>query len=76
MQKDGYTALHMAAVNDHAEVVKELLKAQDIDVNLKNVRDLLLQHPRIHVSFASIYGVRIYSSLRLLSSRDSSLCDM
>ena len=61
MQEHGETALHMAAVNGHAEVVKELLKAQDIDVNLKNVRDLLLQHPpysrfvRVHMLCSYIY---------------------
>ena len=76
MQEDGDTALHWAVYNGHDAIVKALLNARGIDVNLQDVRDLLLQTPRIHVSFASIYGVRIYSSLRLLSSRDSSLCDM
>ena len=75
MQNNGSTALHLAAFNGHAEIVTALLN-NGADVTLTIVRDLLLQPPPIHVSFASIYGVRIYSSLRLLSSRASSLCDM
>ena len=76
MQNIADTALHLAARNGHADVVNALLGAPLIDVNLKNVRDLLRQHPPIHVSFASINGVRTYISLRLLASRASSLCDM
>ena len=33
---DGVTALHIAAFNDHADVVKELLTAKDIDLFKKN----------------------------------------
>ena len=76
VQKDGDTALDLAAQRGHDETVKALLNARGIDVNVQDVRDLLLQHPRIHVSFASTYGVRIYSSLRLLPPRASSFCDM
>ena len=52
-----------------------LLATRLFDVNVKNVRDIFLQSPTI-VSFASIYGDRIYSLLCLLSSHASSLCDM
>ena len=52
-----------------------LLATRLFDVNVENVRDIFLQSPTI-VSFASIYGDRIYSLLCLLSSRASSLCDM
>jgi ankyrin repeat protein len=76
VQELGETALHKAARRGRTEIVNALLKAPRIAVNLKNVRDLLLQHPPIHVSFASINGVRISISLRLLASRASSLCDM
>ena len=44
MQNIGDTALHEAARNGHADVVNALLK-KGAKVNVKNVRDLLLQPP-------------------------------
>jgi ankyrin repeat protein len=70
VQKFGSTALRSAASAGHTNVVVALLTA-GADVNAKGVRDLLLQPPPIHVSFASIYCVRISISLRLLASRAS-----
>ena len=61
VQNDGFTALHWAARNGHVQVVEALLKAQDIDVNLRNVRDLFLQPPppspfvRVHILCSYIY---------------------
>ena len=60
MQKDGWTALHFAARKGHAEIVNALLKAPGIDVNIKDVRDILLQPPpspfvRVHILCSYIY---------------------
>ena len=41
VQNEGNTALHWAAANGQAGVVKALLEKGD-DVNVQNVRDLLL----------------------------------
>ena len=76
VQNGGQTALQKAATWGRTEIVNALLKAPGIDVNMKDVRDLLLQPPPPLLSFASIYCVRLSISLRLLSSRASSLCDM
>ena len=62
MQEDGKTALHWAAQRGHDEIVKELLE-KGADVNIKDVRDLLLQPPpasnsrfvRVHIWWSDIF---------------------
>ena len=59
MQKRGDTALHMAATHGHQAIVEALLTA-GADVNVQDVRDLLLQPPhscfvRGHILCSYIY---------------------
>ena len=59
VQNDGYTALHMAATYGHQAIVEALLTA-GADVNVQDVRDLLLQSPhscfvRVHILCSYIY---------------------
>ena len=61
MQERGRTALDRAASMGRQAIVEALLDAPGIDVNVQDVRDLLLQPPphsrfvRVHILYSYIY---------------------
>lgn len=82
-QDQGKTALHVAVINDDADIVELLLSREDVDVNARReflgtplfsvssvkVARLLVEHPKIDLSARTSMG---YGALHTIVSKDLS----
>lgn len=63
---DGYTALHLAALNNHVEVAEQLARAGKADLDLQNVNLQTALHLAVERQHTQIVRVRI-SFLRIFA---------
>lgn len=56
---DGYTALHLAALNNHVEVAEQLARAGKADLDLQNVNLQTALHLAVERQHTQIVRVRI-----------------
>lgn len=57
---DGYTALHLAALNNHVEVAEQLARAGKADLNLQNVNLQTALHLAVERQHTQIVRVSYY----------------
>lgn len=57
---DGYTALHLAALNNHVEVAEQLARAGKADLDLQNVNLQTALHLAVERQHTQIVRVRLF----------------
>lgn len=60
---DGYTALHLAALNNHVEVAEQLARAGKADLDLQNVNLQTALHLAVERQHTQIVRVRLFHHL-------------
>lgn len=70
---DGYTALHLAALNNHVEVAEQLARAGKADLDLQNVNLQTALHLAVERQHTQIVRVRLFHRQKEILTSDPML---